>query len=137
MEDTMNIRIAILAVFASTLAMAQADTAQANYSDTAAAKNFAKAADVGAKPTIVLAQSIISTSRSNIKRPSKKAGSNDVNSALGDVSITRGKLPKNNSGGLGNSGPANAPVNTSRSNKKHPTSTVLQSGSTLQIQNRK
>lgn len=116
----MNIRIAILATFASTLTMAQVDTAKANYSDTVATKVFAKAAGIRPEQTIVLAQSTINTSRSNIKHPSKKAGSNEANTAMGDVLTTRGRVQK----GSGNGG-----IPVTQSGSENGNRPITQSGS--------
>ena len=69
-ENSMTMRIAILAACAGTLALAQADVAQANYSAASESKTLVRIADVGSEPVIVVAQSApVNTTRSN-----KKAG---------------------------------------------------------------
>ena len=85
----MNIRIAILAACASTLALTQADVARANYDAASESKAIVKTAGVGLEPTIVFAQNAsISTTRSNIKR----SGRAETNDALMGVSTTRGRV---------------------------------------------
>ena len=84
----MTIRIAILAACAGTLALTQPDIALANYSAASDSGGPASSTAAGAEPVIVLAQSAIVTSRSNITRPSKRA---EGNQAMGDVSTTRGR----------------------------------------------
>jgi len=67
----MNIRIAILAACAGTLVLAQINLAQAAHVGAAESTSLARTTEVGSGPATMLAQSIISTSRSNIKYPSK------------------------------------------------------------------
>lgn len=94
----MNIRIAIIAACAGTLALTQADSAQANYSVASGPKTLVGIAGVGQEPAIIVAQGApISTSRSNIKHPSQKAGPAKPKKVL-----------------------PSAPISTSRSNTKHP-----------------
>jgi len=57
MENTMKTRIAILAACASTLALAQADVARANYGAASESKGPVRITDVGSEPVIVVAQS--------------------------------------------------------------------------------
>ena len=52
----MTMRIAILAACAGTLALAQADVAQANYAPASESKTLVRNADVGVEPAIVVAQ---------------------------------------------------------------------------------
>jgi hypothetical protein len=84
----MTRRIGLLAACASTLVLMQADLAQAGYGALPGSRVPARTAETGPEPAIVLAQSAIVTSRSNIKRPTKAA---ERNSALGAVSTTRGR----------------------------------------------
>jgi hypothetical protein len=87
----MTRRIGLLAACASTLVLLQADLAQAGYGALPGSRVPARTAETGPEPAIVLAQSAIVPSRSNIKRPTRAA---EANSALGQVSTTRGrKLP--------------------------------------------
>lgn len=111
----MKIRIAVLAAYASTLALAQPSYAAASNANYLSAKTDAKL-----EPLIVLAQSApISTSRSNIKHPSKKAGSGtSLPSAAVNTSRSNIKHPSKKAGS-GTPLPS-AAVITSRSNIKHP-----------------
>lgn len=95
----MKIRIAVLAACASTLALAQADVAQANYSAAFESKSPVRITDVGPVPAIMVAQNTIDpipgidiVVRKNggiVKRP--KAGSGLPNKKVGTA---RGTLPK-------------------------------------------
>jgi hypothetical protein len=87
----MAMRFAILAACANMLVLTQAGGAQAGYSAAPPSRGAVSTSAAGLERATVLAQSVISTTRSNIKRPTKAA---EANSALGQVSTTRGrKLP--------------------------------------------
>jgi hypothetical protein len=66
----MKLRIAIIAACAATFALAQLVPAQAAYTGASETKSAVSIADVGSVPAIRLAL-LVSTTRSNIKHPSK------------------------------------------------------------------
>jgi hypothetical protein len=71
-ENTMTIRIAIIAACAGTFALAQADFAQATYAAAPASKSVIGMNDVRSQPVIVVA-TLINISHSNIRHPGVKS----------------------------------------------------------------
>jgi hypothetical protein len=100
-ENNMKIRIAILAAYVGAFALAQADIALAAYTGAAASKM--PATNVLSEPLIVVAQSAaISTTRSNIKRPSEKVGPSAGNPSISDQanggSLSKGEIGRRKKG---------------------------------------
>jgi hypothetical protein len=89
LENTMTLRIAIIAACAGTFALAQTNLAQAAYAGAAESKNRATIANVWSDPAIVVA-TLINTSHSNIRHPGVKKSRTSKGSNKGKQGIIDG-----------------------------------------------